>query len=203
MTLQNRVLPDGSIVALAVRGDMMGNRGILHRPDRTLGQARWRHSHWIICALAFKGRHREVMTGRSWTELFFLDEAVALAAGHRPCAECRREAYGRFRSAWQAATGTMPSAAKMDHALHQARIAPGTRLQATFRADATLLPDGCFFRWQDAFWLARGPEALRFSPAGYDFRTARPAEVVDVLTPLPTVRVLAQGYSPLLHGSAR
>lgn len=122
MTLQNRVLPTGQIVAHPARGTFTGNRGILHRDDRTLGQRRWTHKAWICCTLDWQGRRRPVMTGRSWTELFFLDEAVALAAGHRPCARCRRADHARFRAAWVAAFGPA-TAAQIDHALHTARIA--------------------------------------------------------------------------------
>ncbi|MGB8623555.1 MAG: hypothetical protein WCD16_12105, partial [Paracoccaceae bacterium] len=105
MPLQNRVLPTGEIVVHPARADFMGNRGILHGGNRQLGTARWRHKTWITCLLSFKGRKRVPMTPGRYTELFFLDEAVALAAGHRPCAECRRADFLRYRDAWQAATG--------------------------------------------------------------------------------------------------
>ena len=108
MPLQNRVSPLGEIVATAERGGLMGNRGILHDRDRRLGVSRWKHPHWVCCRLAFLGRHRPVMTPGRYTELFFLDEATALAAGHRPCAECRRADYTRFLDAWTAAHGARP-----------------------------------------------------------------------------------------------
>ena len=116
--LQNRVLPTGEIVAIPARGTMTGNRGILHRPDKTLGRARWTHKAWICCVIDFRGRRRDVMGGRSWTELFFLDEAVAFAAGHRPCAYCRRPAYTAFKAAWDGA----PKATEMDRVLHLERL---------------------------------------------------------------------------------
>ena len=115
-------MPTGEIAAHPARGTLTGNRGILHRDDRTLGTARWTHKAWICCTLDWKGRRREVMSGRTWTELFFLDEAVALAAGHRPCATCRREAYRRFQAAWTAAMGTPARAPLLDAALHTARV---------------------------------------------------------------------------------
>jgi hypothetical protein len=99
VTLQNRVQPDGQILAIPARGTMTGNRGILHGPDRTLATKRWSHKAWICCVLDWQGRKRDVMTGRYWTELFFLDEAVAMAAGHRPCGYCRRADYNQFLDA--------------------------------------------------------------------------------------------------------
>src|SRR5215471_17818564 len=102
MPLQNRVTPFGEIVAIAQRGLLMGNRGIIHDPGtRTLLNRRWATKAWICCVCAFKGVRREVMGGRSWTELFFLDEATALAAGHRPCFFCRRADADAFRIAWE------------------------------------------------------------------------------------------------------
>src|ERR1700694_3932569 len=115
MPLPNRVTPFGEIVAAPGRGLLTGNRGILHDPDRTIvrdSQVR----RWIACRVEFRGRHRDIMTPGSWTELFFLDEATALAAGHRPCAECRHADYRRFQSAWQPADAT--SADAMDAILH-------------------------------------------------------------------------------------
>jgi hypothetical protein len=96
MPLRNRVRPDGQIIGTAARGLFTGNRGILHTHDKVMGPALWKHRGWICCTLDWKGRRRDLMTGRKWTELFFLDEAVAMAAGHRPCAYCRRAAYADF-----------------------------------------------------------------------------------------------------------
>jgi hypothetical protein len=111
--LQNRVTPFGDVVAIAQRGLFIGNRGIIHDPaTKTLLGRRWTTKAWLVCVLDYKGRHREVMGGRSWTELFFLDEAVALAAGHRPCFFCRRAAAEAFRTAWgKAGTAGNPHAA--------------------------------------------------------------------------------------------
>lgn len=202
MPLQNRVRPTGEIVADPSRAGMfMGNRGILHDATRTLGTARWRHPHWVTCRLSFKGRHRSVMTPGTYTELFFLDEAVALAAGHRPCAECRRGDYRAFRDAFEAANGPVATAAEMDRRLHAARVTR-TRQQVTHEAPAETLPDGTFIRHAGDAWLILGEALLRFSPARYTDRRARPSGAVTVLTPAPSVAVLRAGYRPRLHESA-
>lgn len=202
MPLQNRVLPDGDIVAVAGRGLFTGNRGILHDDRQQLGQARWRHPHWIICALDYRNVRRRVMSPGTWTELFFLDEAVALAAGHRPCALCRRTAYEAFRDAWQAATGSRPSAEAMDRTLHAARLGADRRPQPHM-ADWTTLPFGTFVRLEGAAWLTSGDRLRRFSPDGYDATLPRPDHGrAEVMTPAPTVAVLRAGFRPVLHPSA-
>jgi len=201
MTLQNRVLPTGEIVADPARGTFLGNRGILHDESQTLGTARWRHPHWVTCRLSFKGRHRTVMAPGAYTELFFLDEAVALAAGHRPCAECRREEYRAFRGAFEAANSAVANAAEMDRRLHAARVTR-TRRQVTHDAQAGSLPDGTFIGLEGTSWLVRGDGLRRFTPAGYAEVRARPTGTVIVLTPFPTVAALKAGYRPKLHESA-
>jgi len=127
--LQNRVTPFGDVVAIAQRGLFIGNRGIIHDPaTKTLLGRRWTTKAWLVCVLDYKGRHREVMGGRSWTELFFLDEAVALAAGHRPCFFCRRAAAEAFRTAWgKAKGGKAPLAPEMDAVLHEERLDRGRK----------------------------------------------------------------------------
>lgn len=206
MPLQNRVTPLGEILATPARGTLMGNRGILHGPGRTLGVARWKHRHWVTCLLAFKGRHRMVMAPHRYTELFFLDEAVALAAGHRPCAECRRADYLRFGTCWQAALGgPLPRADTMDRALHAARVEPRTRRQVRWRAELSSLPDGTFVRMPDGgeALLVLGDALLPWSAEGYGAAVARHAGAeVEVLTPRPTVAVLAAGYRAGVHSSA-
>lgn len=200
MTLQNRVLPSGEIVALPVRGTFMGNRGIVHGEDRALGRARWRHPHWICCTLSFKGRRRTPMTPGRYTELFFLDDAVALAAGHRPCAECRRADYLRFLDAWERAHGARPKAPEVDRLLHAARIDPGTRCQRRHRAEVAALPDGTFLLHEDAPALVQGERLHPFGPRGYTPPVPRPRTgEVTVLTPAPLVEVLRAGYRPVLH----
>jgi len=119
VALQNRVTPFGEIVATPARGLSMGNRGILHDDRRRLGRRRWTHKAWICCVTEFRGRRRQVMAPGRYTELFFLDEAVALAAGHRPCFECRRAAANAFAACW----GGEPRAPDMDRVLHAERLA--------------------------------------------------------------------------------
>src|SRR3954453_10101590 len=124
MPRQNRVTPFGTFEAVVSRGLLMGNRGILHDRDGNLKTGRsWSHRNWITCRLSFKGRRRAVMAPNSYTEFFFCDEAVSLAAGHRPCAECRRADYIRYRTAWETASGRRGQlkAADIDRILHQAR----------------------------------------------------------------------------------
>ena len=196
MPRQNRVLPTGEIVAAPFRGTLMGNRGILHDAEGRLGRARWRHKAWIACLVSFKGRRRPVMAPNRYTELFFPDEAVALAAGHRPCFECRRRDLVRFLDAWVRAHGTRPSAPALDAVLHAARIDQRTRRQTTFRARLGDLPDGAFVAGTD------GAPALLRDGALHPFRDGRygaPTDAdgtswVNVLTPEPTVATLAAGY---------
>ena len=142
MPLQNRVLPDQTIVADPARGLLTGNRGILHDDSQTL-RHRWTAKAWICCALDWKATRRQPMTGRSWTELFFLDEAVALASGHRPCATCRRAAYNAFRDAWSRAALPGHQAPEIDAHLHAARLT-ATWHQRLHQADGASLPDGTF-----------------------------------------------------------
>jgi hypothetical protein len=203
VTLQNRVMPDGSIVAHPARGTLTGNRGILHDVNRRLGTARWRHSHWISCELSYKGWSRKVMSPGTWTELFFLDEAVALAAGHRPCALCRRTDYTAFRTAWARAFGRIATAAEIDRALHAARINPATRLHAIHQDEIASLPDQTFIRLEDGIHCVHGDSLLPFAPEGYGTPRPRPTGgKVSVLTPRLIVAVLAAGYRPRLHPSA-
>jgi len=207
MPLQNRVTPFSEIVADPARGLFMGNRGILHDGDRTLGVARWRHRHWIICRTEFKQRHRHVMTPGKYTELFFLDEAVALAAGHRPCAECRRAEYTAFREAWMAAQGGLrPSADDMDRELHIQRVESRTRRQITFRAAISDLPDGtliCLDGEPDLPRLVIGGQLAGWTAAGYTRPVPRPGSGTGtVLTPRISVATLSAGFVPTLHKSA-
>jgi hypothetical protein len=214
MPLQNRVKPDGEIVALPNRGLFMGNRGILHDTEQRLLGARWRHPHWIICVLAFKGWHRQVMQPNNYTELFFLDEATALAAGHRPCALCRRADYLAFQDGLKHALrhAERLSAHALDQMLHAARIEAGTRRQRRFEAGLDDLPDGTMIVRRDGasddqpgdIWLVHGRHLLRWRPGGYDRALQRETGiVVQVLTPRPAMLALQQGYQPILHSSAR
>ncbi len=200
MPLQNRVLPTGEIAAHPARGLLMGNRGRLHTPARTLAGRRWTTTTWVACALCFNNRRRTVWGPNSYTELFFLDEAVALAAGHRPCAECRRADYRRWQSAWQRAHGEAPTAPVMNARLHADRV--DGRGQRRFLAPVEDLPPGSFILADGAAWLV-GPAALhRFAPEGYGVTRPRGSGRVTVLTPACTVAVLAAGYLPMLHPTA-
>src|SRR5215212_9537418 len=145
MPRQNRVTPFGEFEATPARSLFMGNRGILHDDQGCLGPARWRHKNWVACALSFKNQHRSIMAPGRYTELFFCDEAVALAAGHRPCGECRRANFDRYAGAWERAyeLARPPKAGEMDEALHHARVSSDKR-QVTFQAKVGNVPDGTF-----------------------------------------------------------
>lgn len=199
MPLQNRALPTGEIVAHPARGLFMGNRGRLHTPAQTLTARRWSTHTWVACVLCFRGRHRQVM-GRGYTELFFLDEAVSLAAGHRPCAECRRADYRRFQAAWRAALGGEPTAPAMNAMLHRDRIDPATRRQRRFPAPAATLADGCMVMAESGPALLWRNQLHPFTPGGYRPPTPIAGNpMLEVLTPRCTVAVLRAGYRPVLH----
>jgi len=205
MPLQNRVTPEGEIVAVAARGLVMGNRGgALHGDDRTLRRRRWVTRQWICCRLEFKDRHREVMTPSRYTELFFLDEATALAAGHRPCFECRRQDFLWFAELWARTQGAAgrATAPEMDAVLHAERIdAAGAKL--TYRAAWSGLPAGVFVRQAGRPHLVLGSRLAAWTADGYVAGPERPMEgETEVLTPRSIVAVLAAGYCPGLHPSA-
>jgi hypothetical protein len=203
--LQNRVTPTGEVVSDPGRGLLMGNRGCLHGPDRRLGAARWRSTRWICCVLAWKGRRRDPMPPGRWTALFFLDEVTALAAGHRPCAYCRRADFVAFAEGWRDAhrLAQRPRVAEIDARLHAERVDPRSRRQLTRPAVAGELPDGVMVRHGGVPGLLAGDGMLPWSFAGYQAPVALPpATVVELLTPPATVATIAAGYRPLLHPSA-
>ena len=208
MPLQNRVDPFGDIHAVAARGLFTGNRGVIHDPDsKTLLKRRWTTKAWLICDCEFGGRRRDVM-GRNgpnghagWTELFFLDEVTALAAGHRPCFFCRREDAERFRAAWaRAHGGERPSAPDMDAVLHRERLPPraGIKLAAT---DLASLPDGAVIASASAAFTIRGGAAFRWTEDTY-VRAALPPAGLTLLTPTSTLAAITAGYRPVIHPSA-
>lgn len=201
MTLQNRVLPTGEVVADPARGTLTGNRGVLHDGDHRLGRARWRHPHWISCTLDWKGTRRVPMTPGTWTELFFLDEAVAMAAGHRPCALCRRPAFRAFQAAWAEGTGLPTEAPAIDRTLHAARVTRDRR-QVRHETRLSVLPAGTFVLWQGQPHLVRQDHLRPFTPAAYGAPLPRPDASVTVLTPAPMVASLDAGYAVLMHPSA-
>ena len=202
MPLQNRVTPFGDIIATPERGLLTGNRGIIHDPaTRTLLTKRWATKAWLACTCDFQGVRRDVMAARSWTELFFLDEATALAAGHRPCFFCRQEAAERFRAAWAAGNATAaPSAAAMDAVLHRERLRERQKRLHPLTTPIGELPDGAAVAAAGEAFVSVGGHLLRWSPAGY-LSAAFP--VVDaLLTPPSTLAALRAGYRPVLHPSS-
>lgn len=205
MPLQNRVTPEGEIIASATRGLMMGNRGgAMHDARQQLGRRRWVSKQWICCRLAFNDRHRQVMTPGRYTELFFLDEATALAAGHRPCFECRRQDFLWFATLWARVAGRegRATAPEMDDVLQAERVSRnGAKL--TYRAPIEALPSGTFVRVDGRPHLLLGGHLAAWSPEGYIEPRERPeAGEAEVLTPRSIVAVLAAGFCPALHPSA-
>jgi len=198
---QNRVTPDGELIAVPDRGTLTGNRGVLHdRDGRIVRRSAGRR--WITCLLAFRDRHREVLAPGRYTHLFFLDEATALAAGHRPCAECRRPAHLAFRQAWALAhdLAAPPGVDAMDDVLHRERaLADGRRV--TRPAPAGDLPDGTVVTADGDWWLVAAGQLHRWTPAGYAERRPLPAGDLPVLTPPAMVAALRAGYRPLLPAS--
>jgi hypothetical protein len=203
MALQNRVLPTGDIVADPYRGMFTGNRGIIHDPaTKTLLNKRWSSPAWLICVCEFEGRRREVMGGRSWTELFFLDEATAFAAGHRPCFFCRRDDAERFRSCWEEGNGVSRVLARdIDAVLHRERLDHGKKRLYPLTVPLAELPDGAMLQEGTQSHLILQGKALAWSPSGYR-ETQNPIWGAMVLTPPSTLRALAAGYRPVLHPSA-
>ena len=200
MPLQNRVTPFGDLIATEARGLLMGNRGRLHDADRRIvryAQGR----RWIACLTSFRGRRRSVMAPGSYTELFFLDETVALAAGHRPCAECRRDEFLRFRAAWARSLGGSTSADDMDGRLHADRLA-GPRERRRYRAPLAALPDGVHVELDGGAWLVWDGRLRAWSPAGYAASRPPGEEPVTVITPRCLVDVIGAGYRPAVHPSA-
>ena len=198
--LQNRVTPFGDVVAIAQRGRFIGSRGIIHDPaTKTLLGRRWTTKAWLVCLLEYKGRHREVMGGGSWTELFFLDEAVALAAGHRPCFFCRRRDAEAFRAAWKNARGgKAPLAPEMDAVLHQERLERGRKRIHPIPSPVSELPDGAVIAAAgQAYTIAHG-WPFRWTEQGY--QAARQIPHADgLLTPPSTLLAIGAGYRPALH----
>jgi hypothetical protein len=202
MPLQNRVTPFGEIVAISQRGIFTGNRGIIHDPaTKTLLNRRWTSKAWLVCSCEYRGRRRVVMAGRSWTELFFLDEAVAFAAGHRPCFACRREAAQQFREFWAAAKGEpVPSADALDTVLHRERLERGRKRIHPITAALAALPDGAMVVAAGSAFTLHSGQAHRWTNEGYA-PAERLAHADGLLTPPSTLMALGAGYRPVLHPS--
>jgi hypothetical protein len=207
MTLQNRVDPWGRLRAVSARGSLLGNRGILHDEHKQI-VAPWRHKAWVTCKLEYQGVKREIFSSGNYSELFFLDEATALSAGHRPCAECRRDRYNEFKAVWCAANleGVLPSSvpiAQIDRQLHSERAVRGGD-KVTFQTELKNLHPGVFIEangdafllWNDRFYL--------WSPHGYTASNVMldPSQAVNVLTPASVVETFRQGFIPQVHESA-
>ena len=216
MPAQNRVTPLGEIVAIPLRGAWTGNRGILHEGHRIV------RSHasdlWITCALEFRGRWREQWLPHRYTHLYFHDEAVSFAAGHRPCAECRRDAYRAFQHAWagevitaRSAAGNavtrhvgVPTAKQMNATLHAERIVPGTHRRRLHELSWPSLPDGTFVVEADGPALVLGDAIVPWTHQGYGRRRPGPkAGTATVITPPSTVAVLRAGYPVQIDDAAR
>jgi hypothetical protein len=206
MPRQNRVTPFGAIVkppeGSPARGDFFGNRGCLHDAQGRLAARRWRSRAWITCLLAFKGRRRRLMMPGRYTELFFLDEATAFAAGHRPCAECRWRDYQRFRRCWPALAGR--PVAEIDAVLHGERVDRQGR-QIRRRVAFDRLPDGSFVALEpapDTAYLKYRGALFPWSLDGYGPPIAHPAGApVLLLTPPALVAVIERGYPVAIHAS--
>ena len=207
MPLQNRVTPRGELVADPALGLVYGNRGCLHDAEGRI-RRRYAGKRWIACRLEFRGRQRTplLQPGR-YTELFFLDEATAMAAGHRPCAECRRADYDRFVALWRELHPGPVGADAIDAQLHRERVDPATRDQRIQEASPAGLPAGAFVLHDGEPHLVLGPELLLWASAGYGPPTrTRPQGLLSLLTPPSLVAVLASGWKPstvaFLHPSA-
>jgi hypothetical protein len=205
MPRQNRVTPFGEIIAVPERGTLMGNRGVLHDDAGRIMRS-WQVQRWIACRTAFRGRHRQLLQPHSWTELFFLDEATAFAAGHRPCAECRHADYLRFKAAWAAGVGAPNGAEEMDAVVHADRLEGrgAQQRKRTYWEQLASLPEGVFMRLDGSAWLLWGGQLLEWSAGGYRVQQPLPlaASRVEVLTPRSLVAVLRAGYALQVHISA-
>jgi hypothetical protein len=196
MSLQNRVTPFGDIIADPAKGLFMGNRGRFHDGEtRTLTKRRWMTRAWLVCLCEFNGRRRTVMGPNTYTELFFLDEATAFAAGHRPCFECRRADFLAFRAAWGGGR-----AAEMDDTLHAERLDGVVKRLHPLDGEAGELPDGAMIADGDAAYLIHEGRAWRWSPGGYVGVEAPRAAMM--LTPPSIVAALRRGYRVAIHPSA-
>lgn len=206
---QNRVAPTGEILAIEQRGLFLGNRGSIHREPGVIARP-WQVRRWITCRLEHKGWVAPMWAPGRWTALFFWDEAVALAAGHRPCALCRRPDFDRWCDAWAAAFGTRDPVDPMDHRLHDDRVTPGWRRgsdgrgwQRRHERPWDEVPTGAFVELDHGPALVVGERVVPWSPSGYGPAGARPGRgTATLLTPACTVEVLRHGYAPVLHPTA-
>jgi hypothetical protein len=200
---RNRVTPTGDIVAIPLRGAWTGNRGILHRGREIV---RFHGGDlWITCALQFKDRHQDQWRPGHYTFLFFHDEAVSFAAGHRPCAECRRPSYNAYRAAWAVGLGVdLPSARDMNRQLHRERLIAGSHQRRIHELPWSELPDGTFVLLDGIPAVVVGDHLAEWTHDGYGHRRDRPrTSLASVLTPPATVAALGAGYDVQIDASAR
>jgi hypothetical protein len=191
---RNRVTPLGELIAVAERGAWTGNRGVIHAGTEIVRHHA--HAHWLICALRFKDRRSELWRARRFTWLFFHDEAVALAAGHRPCAECRRASFDAFRDAWADGLGlAAPRAPDIDRRLHRERLVPHTRRRRLHDVRWGDLPAGSFVLDAGAPALLVAGALVPWTPAGYGDPRGRPRRATaTAITPPATIAALRAGY---------
>jgi hypothetical protein len=202
MPARNRVTPLGEIEAFPLRGAWTGNRGILHRGEEIV---RFHASDlWITCVLEFRGRWRAQWQPHHYTFLYFQDEAVSLAAGHRPCAECRREDYDAYRAAWAAGLGVaLPSAKQINRQLHGERIVRGSHRRLIHRLPWAEVPNGTFVLLDQAPAVVVGNRLSLWTREGYRGRRPRPARgTASVITPPSTVAALRAGYPVQIDDAA-
>lgn len=198
--LQNRVNPFGQIIKTQHRGTWMGNRGVIHNAGKEIVR-QFKVKAWITCALEFRGRHREIMQPDRWTELFFLDEATAFSAGHRPCFQCRYADHQRFKMYWlkgnpEYGFDMKTSVTKIDDILQRERIA-ADKTKVTYEESLDVLPDGTFITYQNNPYLVKAKQLHLCTPAGYETPIPFPVlDKVQVLTPKSFVNMFAAGYVP-------
>lgn len=203
MPLQNRVRPDGEIVAAPARCMFMGNRGIIHdHRTRSLLKSRWKTKGWVCCLTEFKDRNREVMAKGTYTELFFLDEVTALAAGHRPCYECRRADALYFQQLWDRCFGfeAGSKASQINDKLHSQRCSgrsPHVRISADQAEEAVV------YAQNEDFFVCRKGKWLQWSFGGYRSGAPQYSQLLRQITPAGTAAVLKAGYQPVWHPSAK
>lgn len=197
--LQNRVDPFGNLIKTSARGLWMGNRGLIHDEGQNILRP-FKLKAWLICKLEFKGWKRKVMTPNRYTELFFMDEATAFAAGHRPCFECRKEDYNKFKSFWlkgnpEYGFNEKTSIREIDNILHGERIKLD-KSKVTYEDDAGNLPSGTFVLVNNQPYLIFNGSLYLWSPFGYEKATALPGGKLQILTPRSVVNSFKAGYIP-------
>lgn len=198
--LQNRVNPFGEIIKTRHRGSWLGNRGVIHNINKEIVRS-FKVKAWITCVLEFRGRHREVMQPNRWTELFFLDEATAFAAGHRPCFQCRYADHQRFKIFWLKGNpgyqfNMKTAVSEIDSVLHNERIT-ADKTKAYYNESLDVLPDGTFVSYQNKPYLVKGKQLHLWTPAGYEKPVPFPVlDKIAVLTPKSFVNMFAAGYVP-------